>query len=197
MDLQQELRRLKSIEGKVRGEKFRTHAEFIEKREGKEGLEKVEGRLAELGTPLKFEKVGSLQWYPVFYHPLILLVAQEIFRWTDEDICEMGETAAKVSFIGRIMIKYFLSPEKFLEDIAPDYWKKYYQMGIFETEKVSENKFLIRIKEYDLHPLVCLYNRGYFGTVINYIAKDKQSFIEETRCVHKGDSFHEFVAEWK
>ncbi|GEM_PF-3999725 len=40
-DLKKEAERLLSLEGNVRGEALRTHAEYVKKKEGEEGLEKV------------------------------------------------------------------------------------------------------------------------------------------------------------
>ncbi len=195
--LKEELEKLKEVEGSVRGEKLRTHAEYIERKEGEEGLEKVEETLKEMGYPLKLKEVKALEWYPVYLHPMVLLCAYHLFDWKEEDVYNMGASAARLSFIGKVMIKYFFSVEKFMSETAPEYWRKYYEVGEFNAFKIGEkDEYLIRIENYSLHPLVCVYNKGYFLTVISYFTKEKKVSIKEVKCTHKQDSYHEYLVSF-
>jgi predicted hydrocarbon binding protein len=198
-ELIKEIEELKKKKGEVRGEKFRTHAHYIQGKEGVKGLKSLEKELQSLGISLEFNKVRSLDWYPAFMHPAILLVAQNLFNWSDKEIVEMGQSAAKVSFIGRVLIKYFVSLEKFVNEIAPEYWQKYYNFGELKVSSINKDEgFLVEIKDYVLHPIACTYNSGYFGVVTSYLTKRKTPpVIKETKCIHRGDSFHEFLIEWK
>ena len=191
------LEELKKKTGEVRGEKFRTHAEYIIRKKGVKGLKDLEKKVNELGFDFKFKEIKPLNWYPAFMHPVILLVAKDLFSWDDEEIIEMGRSAAKISFIGQVLIKYFVSLEKFLNEIAPEYWQRYYNFGDFKVSRINEeDKFLVEIRNYDLHPITCLYNSGYFEVVTNYLVKSKKlPFIEETKCIHRGDDCHEFIIE--
>jgi predicted hydrocarbon binding protein len=198
-ELRKVIGELGKSEGEVRGEKFRTHASYIKEKQGVKGLLALEKELENLGISLKLEDSKSLSWYPAFLHPAILLVAQNLFDWDDKEIFEMGRSAARVSFIGRVLIKYFVSLDKFLNEIAPGYWQKYYNFGELKVSQTeNQDKFIVEIKDYDLHPIACVYNSGYFSVVTSYLIKKKGVFsVKETKCVHKGDSCHQFIIEWQ
>ena len=108
----EELDKIMQIKGNVRGAIFQTHAVYIRLKKGDEGVKMVEEKLKELGHPLKFEEVKPLDWYPEAISILIMVVIKEIFNWTDKDIFEMGNMAPKSSFIVRLVIKHFLTPQK-------------------------------------------------------------------------------------
>ncbi|PIS38801.1 MAG: hypothetical protein COT34_01730 [Candidatus Nealsonbacteria bacterium CG08_land_8_20_14_0_20_43_11] len=98
----------------------------------------------------------------------------------------------------KVYIKYFLSLQKTFNAV-PQYWKKFETCGELELYKLNEKeKYLVmRLKNYDIHPIMCPYLGGYFlGLAQNIIRSDKIT-IEETACIYKGGAYHEYTIRWQ
>ncbi len=198
MNILEEIKELEKKKGMVRGEKFRTHASFITLKSGEEGLNKVEKELKNSGHPMQLSKASTFKWYPAFIHPAILIILKKHLQWSDEDIFEMGTSSSKLSFINRVLVRYMISAEKvFLK--APQVWRSYYDTGDLSLVSLNEKeKYLtVRLLNFDMHPLVCLYNAGYMLQTIRHGIKGTNIKIEEVKCTHKGDDFHEYYATWE
>ncbi len=197
-NLKKEADELMGIKGNVKGVVFQTHAAYIRHREGENGLMAVEKKMEELGYPVKFNEVKPFKWYSEAHTILVILVAKDIFGWDDSDIFDMGNSAPKYSFIVKLLMRYFLSPKKTLE-MSPRYWKKHYDFGELEIGEYNEKeKYMsVRVKGYKAHPIVCIFHKGYFLRLVQYVVKSKNITMEETRCVFKGDPYHEYVGKWE
>jgi len=114
------------------------------------------------------------------------------------DIFEMGNSAPKYSFIVKLLMKFFLSPLRSFKE-GPNYWKKHYDFGILDTHELNEKEkyLVIRLKEYKFHPIICIYFQGYFQRIAQYVIKSEKFTTEETKCMHRGDLYHEFVVHWQ
>jgi len=197
--IEESLERMKSIQGNVRGEVLRTHAAYIRYREGEEGVRKVEERLSSLGYPVKLEDARNDQWYPEFQSVLTILIAREIFNWTEEDILHMGESAPKQSFIIKMFIKYFVSVQEVF-DRASQYWEKHFDFGALEKGELNEEEgyIKVRIKGYRFHPLICgPYFIGYLQSVARLSMKAKEVRAEKMACTFQGDSYDEYRISWE
>ena len=197
-NLKEEADELMKIEGNVKGVVFRTHASYIRDKEGEKGLRLVEEKMKELGYPVKFSEVEPFRWYRESQTILVILVAKEIFHWRDSDVFDMGNAAPKYSLIVKLLMKYFLSPKTTLRE-SPKYWMKHYDFGMLEVHEYNEKekRMSVRIKEYKTHPIVCIFHKGYFLHIAQYVIKSQKIGIEETKCVYRGDPFHEYTVTWK
>jgi len=193
----QEAEKIMKIEGNIRGEGILTDVEYAREREGEEGVKKVEKRLAELGYPIKFKEIQSLDWYPQGLDILKILVMKEVFNWTDKDIFEMGTFGPRVSFLVRMLIKYFISAKKSFGE-SPNYWKQHFDFGELEAHEFNEKKkhIVFRVKNYKTHPVMCIILAGYFLQMSKYVLKSKEVTIKETKCIFKGDPYHEYIVNW-
>jgi len=192
-----EIENLMQIKGNVRGGVIQANIAFIREMAGVEKLKAIEGKIAGLGYPFDFSKINIGEWYPEALSVLIILVAKDLFNWTEKDIFEMGNSAPKYSFISKIVMRYFLSLEKIIKEI-PNYWKNHFDFGELESYKFSEEeKYLIlHEKGYKFHPLLCIYHSGYFLRIAQFAIKGKEITIEETKCIFKGDHYHEYIIKW-
>jgi hypothetical protein len=190
--------KLMEIKGNVRGEAIRVTATFIQKKEGEKGLKDVEGKMAELGYPLNFNKIKPERWYPESLSVLVILVAKDLFDWSEKDIFELGNSAPKYSFIAKMLIRYFSSYKRFLKEV-PKYWRKHFDFGELEVSEFNEEKryLVLREKGYKFHPLLCVYHAGYYLRIAQYVIKSEKITIEETKCIFKGDPYHEYTIRWK
>jgi len=80
---QDNLEKIKKMEGEIIGSSLKTDREFIIEKQGMEGLIKVETEMKKLGYPLKYEDIDKYKWYPAQQDFLSLLLAQKIFNWDD------------------------------------------------------------------------------------------------------------------
>ena len=193
-----EIRQLMATEGNVKGEIIRVSLEYIKSKKGPEGLKQVEDRLAELGYPLYLKEIKTFHSYKEANAVLVYVVCRDVFGWNEKEIQLMGEATAKTSFIVRTLLKYFVSIDRILKE-TPNFWAKHHDFGEMEPVEANEEKkyMVIRVKGYQFHPLACAYHRGYFLTVAKLSIKGKNITIEETKCGHRGDKYHEYKITWE
>jgi len=194
----QEINKLKSFPGRVRGQVFLTDIGYIREKKGEEGVKLLKNKIKEWGVPLDYDKVKPLDWYPVGFRAISLLAIKEIFGWGEKEIFELGNNAPKFSFIVKLLMKYFLSPKKsFLE--CPRYWTRHYDIGTLEAYEFNEKKkyLLLRLKDFKVHPIFCPLFRGYFLRIAQYVLRSEKVTIKETKCMFKGDPYHEFLIKCK
>ena len=188
--------RLMSLQGKVRGEKFRTHAAYILLKKGDHGLKAIEKKMEEIGYPFKFQEVLSLEWYPIGYSPLVMIIAKSLFNWTDKDIFDMGYSAPKHSFLFKMALRWAVSIQRMIEE-SPGYWRKHYDFGEIEAVDIDIDKkqIVARISGFKIDPIMCPYLRGYILRMLQYVIKE-EARIEESKSVHKGDDYEEYIIKW-
>ncbi len=195
----EEIRKVLKIKGMVRGVVFRTDARYVLETKGEEGMKMVEAEIQKAGQPISYGSgVKATKWYPLSWRILSLLTIQEVFHWGEKEIFEMGEAAPKYSFIIKTLLRYFVSLEKtFIE--SAKYWEEHYSVGKLEAPEIDVRgrHLVLQLKGFEGHPVLCLYLRGYFKTVALLAIRTKSMTIKETKCVFKGDSYHEFIIDWK
>jgi len=191
------IEKIMQIPGNVRGGIIQAELDFIQKKEGEEGLEAVKKRMAELGYPIDIKKIRVGNWYPEALSVSIILVTRDLFNWREKDIFDLGYYIPTSSFISKILMKYFLSLKRFLDEV-PRYWQKHFDFGQLEFHEFSEEKqyIILREKGYKFHPLMCVYHQGYYRRVAEFVIKSPQITIEETKCMFRGAPYHEYVIRW-
>ncbi len=192
-------KKLMEIKGEARGVTFKTDTEYILKEKGEEGLKKVEEELEKLSYPIKYKEIKTMEFYPVGLRALSLIVAKKVFNFDDEKIKEMGFFATKKSLIIKLFIRYFLSVQRVVFKEAPKMWGKHFTVGELVPVELNEEKkyAILRLKDFALHPIYCTYLGGYFCGVLQMLVKTPQLTFEETKCIFKGDEYHEYLVKWK
>lgn len=190
---------LMKIKGKVKGVTLKTDAEYILKEKGEEGLKKVEEELEKLGYPIKYKEVKTMLFYPVGLRALSLLAIKKVFDLEDEKIREMGFLATKRSLIVKLFVRYFLSVKRVFYKEAPKLWSQHFTIGELVPVELNEKKkyAILRLKNFNLHPLYCLYLGGYFCGILDLLIKTPQITFEEAKCAFKGDEYHEYLLKWR
>lgn len=194
----QKAKKIMEIKGNIRGEGILTDIKYVHYRKGEKGVKMLEERLEELGCPVELKDVRPMDWYPVWLDVLKMLIIKEIFNWTDKDIFEMGKFAAKVSFLVRMLMKYFVSPQMSFKE-SPKYWRKNFDFGKLEAHEFNEKeKYMIfRLKEFKVHPITCVNHAGYFLQMARYVLGAKEPTIKETKCMFKGAPYREYMISWR
>lgn len=194
---EEELKKIMEIPGKVRGQAFVTDIEVVKEKKGEKGGELLKEKTKELGYPIDYEKMKITGWYPIGLRAVSLLAMKRAFGWGDKEIFDLGNRAPKTAFIVKMFLKYFLT-FKMLFKASPKYWVKYYNTGKLEAHEFNEKeKYLVlRVHGIKVHPVLCPLFAGYFLRIAQY-GGIKDATTEETKCVFKGDPYHEFVIRWE
>lgn len=183
-------------EGKVIGETFNNQLKYIKGIKGEKGLDAFAEKSKELGREFDLRDVTPQDWYPVGLRPFGWLVMLRAFNWKEKELIDNGYQAPQTSFIMKILARYFVSLEDTLKR-SPKYWKKHYTVGSLVVSKLDADKkiFILQIKDFKISPFFCIYFLGYFKKVVEFGgAKNPQ--VKETKCMFKGDEYHEFVITW-
>jgi len=192
----EEISELTKIKGEVRGMALKNHEDFILKEKGEKGLAETEKAMSELGFPVNHKEIDPWEFYPVYLEAIELLVIKKLFDFEDKKFEEIGVFGSKVSFIVKLFLKYFGSV-KLMASRAPKIWEKYYTIGDLKIKELNEEKkyLIVTINDFRLHPIHCLHMKGYFSNMVRTVV-GKEITCQETKCVHKGDEFHEFILKW-
>ena len=196
--LKEEASIVMNLQGNTRGEMLRANIDYIRFREGDEGVNVVEKKLAEIGFPLTIKKFKALKWYPESLSVVIVLIAREVFFWPDKDIFDMGNSAPKSSLVVQVLMRHFLSSRRASEEV-PKYWRSNFDFGELETFGFDEEgkTFTIRVKGYKFHPVMCIYYAGYLLRIAQFIIKSPEIKIEEQKCVYNNEFCHEYIVKWQ
>lgn len=192
----QEFDELMKIKGEVRGVPLKNEAEFIAKEEGEEGLKKLEEVMANLGYPIKYREIRGMDFYPLGLLSVNLLAIKRLFNYDDEKFQAIGRFEAKLSFIIRLFLKYFVSLDKAIKEV-PKMWKRYYTVGNLTIVEYNEKEkyLIVRIEDLPFHPLYCQVNKGFGASIIQMVVGSDVT-CEEIKCAHKGEEYHEFLMKW-
>jgi len=186
---------LMDLEGETRGVGFKTEAQFIEEKQGKEAREKFEKAMADLGLP--YSDIKALNFYPLGWLGVALVVMSNLFGFKEEDFEEMGRFEAKSSLVIKLFMKYFVSLERVKKE-AGRMWREYYTVGTLEVPELDQEKkhIMIQVKDFKLHPFLCHVLQGYFVSIVKMIVNSEVESTEQ-ECVHQGDRLHLFLIKWK
>jgi len=195
----EELSRIMGLRGQVRGVVLKTDEAYVLKEKGEDGVKLVEGRLIELGHPIKYSEIRTMDFYPVSLRILSLAVIREVFKFTDKDIEAMGNFATKKSLIIKLFMKYFLSLKRVVMQEAPEMWKKHWTIGKLVPMEVNEKEkyATLRLEDFKLHPMYCVYLKGYFTGILQMIVRSPRIDAQETKCAFKNDEYHEYTVRWQ
>lgn len=199
--IKKEIKESMEAPGKIKGASFRGDLEYILGKKGKEGLKAVEKETERLGHLIEYEKIKETDWYPVGLRVVSFAAIMNVFNWGKKELAEIAETAPKVSFVVRLFMKYFISPEQVFRKAASRMWNRYYNVGFLEATDFKRTKkdgyAILRIKDFKLHPLYCFFLGHFFIGVFKLSEpRFKEIAFEETKCMFKGDDYHEYLIKW-
>ena len=193
------IQKLMEIKGRINGVPFKTDMEFVLKEKGEEGLKKLEEELKRMKHPIEYKKSRTTEFYPAGLRVLSLLTIKKIFDFDDKKIEDMGFFAVKVSFFAKLLIKYYISPEKVFFKKAPGLWRKQATEGELVPVEFDKKRkqAIVRLKNINLHPLYCRYLQGYISGILKMLIVTEKITCRETKCSFKGDEYHEYLIKWE
>ncbi len=187
---------LMKIKGETRGLAIKDDFEYILQGRGKDGLKELEDKMEELGYPIKYQEIKAMNFYPSGLEPIVMLAIKELFDFNREEFVKLGKFSAKIPLIIRLFMKYLGSLDIIVKS-SPRMWRTYYTEGNLKViDYNKKEKYLIaRLENFALHPLYCIGLEGYFIATISMVVETPIT-CQETKCVHRGDEYHEFLVKW-
>ncbi|MEI6597059.1 MAG: hypothetical protein WCL13_02505 [bacterium] len=191
-----EFEEIKKAPGEMRGNGPKTIGDYILRKEGESGLQKVEEILKVLGYPIEYRKIKQMDYYPMWLAGVTLLIAKRLFDFSNEDFRKMGEMDVKFTPIKKFFVKYFVSLKKAYE-AAPKIFSQYYTEGKLEMMEFNEKerRAILKVSDFGLNEYHCQYIIGYLSASAGMAGKYPIT-CEETKCTFRGDEYHEFTIKW-
>jgi len=192
----QEVQEFMKLEGETRGVNLKIHLKGILEEKGEKLVKEIEDKMAELGCPVKYKELRSMDFYPIGVGVTLMLVIGAIQNLTDEEF-EIGAASfLRFSPIEKIFMKYFSSLDLIAKQ-APGMWRKHYTIGDLEAADSNEKEryTVLRLKNFKIHPIYCTVLKGYFAKVMELVTKSPVT-VKENKCMFRGDEYHEFLIKW-
>ncbi|MFQ6084546.1 MAG: hypothetical protein ACE5WD_14500 [Candidatus Aminicenantia bacterium] len=191
-----EFNELMKIKGEAWGMGMKQFVGYIVAEHGEEGLKKLEDTMAELGYPVKYREIGMADYYPLKLLAVSLPVIKRLFNYDDKKLQEFGKSQIKFPLIIRLIVRYFLSVERFSKEF-PRLWRKGFTVGDIEIAELDKEKkyMIVRLKNFRIHPTHCPIFKGNLSMIVQ-IMVGSETTCEETKCLHRGDEYHEFLVKW-
>ena len=105
----------------------------------------------------------------------------------------------KASWIIKLFMQYFFSVEKMIEQ-SQKTWSKYFTVGRVKVESFDKEKkyIILKIEDFDLHPIYCHCLKGVFLELIRMAIKPKKISCQETNCSFGNGKkkSHYFLIKW-
>ncbi len=193
----EQLEKLKNMEGSIRGVALKTDEHFIVKNGDEETMKRVQNKAKEMGADISYEEIDKMAFYPFSWRVISLLAVSQEFSLDEEGIKKIGEMAPRASFLIKFFAKHFMSVERTLSKVS-QIWSKHYTVGTMEALRVDEQQkeAVFRLHDFNAHPILCAYLIGYLSSVVSMVIGEK-AVGKEVKCSLQGDDFHEFYITWK
>lgn len=185
------------IKGETRGFTLKQDAKWVLGRMGGKGLLKLEKKTEEMGCPIRYKDIKSMDFYPVGMIGVSLLAIKDLFNLEKEDIKKLCSYNPRGSLIIKFLMESFFTIEEMVKK-APAMWKRYMTEGEVEIVSHDDKKKRIvgRIKNFDLDPSLCVCLEGYFENLVGMVTGNPDVSCKEVKCTFKGDPYHEYVVDY-
>jgi len=81
----------------------------------KEGLKKLEKAMSDIGCPIEYKKTRPMNFYPLKFLYITMVVVKNLFNYGDEKFREAGKFASRIPLVLRLYLKYFGSLDKLIK----------------------------------------------------------------------------------
>ncbi len=195
-DLQEIADDIVSRPGQTKGITFQTAYEYINRRKGEEGVKKIEEKMRELGYDFSFSDIDNYSWYSEGKSVLVIYLTRPVFGWGDDDIHDMGYSAASISRILKVAMSFVSLQRTF--NHAQKIWSKHYDFGNIEVIKLDKENKEAKAKLHDYHfPYMSDYFCGYFSKLVELLTGASEVKAAHQPCESEdGKPCDEFTIVW-
>jgi len=198
MLIEETIESLKQIEGSVKAVALQTDKIYIEIQKIENGVSLVEAEIEKMGFHFRYNTlISPTDLVPLSVRIASLYAIKKVFHLDDEQILEMGRLATKSSFFTKLTLRYLVSLKKMAKEI-PRHWQRHYTVGSMDPGELHDEErfFIVRLKDFNTHTIFCTYLSGYIIGVVELIGNYTNLTVQETKCQHRGDEYHEFRVTW-
>jgi predicted hydrocarbon binding protein len=198
MMIDETLLSIQEIPGFVKAVALQTDKVFIEMQEKENGIVLVEKELEQMGFPLQYDSfLSPSTLVPLSKRIASLIAIRNVFCLNDEQIRQMGSLAIRSSFLTKLTLRYLISLSKMAKEL-PRHWQRHYTVGRMDAGELHEDQcyFIICLRDFKAHPIFCTYLSGYIIGGVEMIGNYPNLTIQEIKCQHRGDEYHEFKISW-
>lgn len=196
IDLIKEIKEQKKLTGQERGVDIKYLVKSVKERWGDEGYNRVIQELEKNGYKMPdVSKYDDMEWIPWHVVNIFFLGMIKVFNLQEDEIVDIARgVATSPSPIVKLYVKYFANPEKTIKYAAKRF-RTYYSQGEMALESIDKEhkEIVLRIKDIKRHPYACIWDVGSIGRALEIATGWKIINQTETKCMFKGDPYHEFV----
>lgn len=187
---------LKQAKGEIRGSCLKSDWDYFYLKKGKGRIKEFEKRMAELGCPLEYKKIKPMNFYPIGLDVVSVLVIKELLSLDDKEMEDFGASVVNFSLLLKLFMRYFGSLALIAEQV-PKMWKRHFTVGELQMTEFDEKEryLVLTLRKFKVHPIYCIIFRGYFSKITEMITR-VPPVCQETKCLFKGDEYHEFLLKW-
>jgi len=179
----------------VNGREFLGLIKHIKENGGPEFLQEVLEEAGEVTKRIFSKRVLALGWYPYQGYVDLIKAIDRKMGTGDLAYCwKLGEIAANLD-LGSFLNVYKISggPEELIRAgslVWPGYYRNAGQMQVVSSQ--PENT-IIRIGDFpEMDPAHCKLMEGWITTAVIIMGAKLISEVKESKCMSKGDPYHEF-----
>lgn len=182
------------MEGKCKGAIYKGNIEYVTKKYGKQGLQKLMDDMKKHGYRLDLESMKDGLWYTLDARMQFLRSTAELFELDDEQLIELGRSGFKKSAIAQLYLKIAGSPKKMFE-MGPGIWKHNYDVGTLGSEYNGDTGSYFRVVDFDAPPIFFRYLIGYYLAAFEQVGVSNVS-VEYNEVEKDGKPCHEYHIQW-
>lgn len=193
-----EIEKVMKLKGHINGMGFLEDKKIILEKLGEEAVRKMEKNISEAsGEDFSYSKFKSFTMYPLYFSVLTTLSLKYDFGFSNKELKEFGENGAKVSLLVKLFLRNFVSLKQVSEQ-AERIWRKYFDVGKLTVENFDEKErhMVIKITEFDIHPIYCIQIEGVIHQLLSYIIRSGNLKVEEVECTFRDGKSHKFKITW-
>ena len=182
------------MEGKCKGAIFRGNIEYVTRKFGKLGLQRLMNDMVAQGHKLDLSNIKDGFWYPLDARMQFLRSTVKIFELKDDQMIELGRSGFKKSSIAQFYLKIAGTPKKIFE-MGPNIWTHNYDVGVLESEYNGNTGSYFRVLDFDAPPIFFRYMIGYYLAAFEKVGADNV-IIEYGEIKKDGKPCHEYLVKW-
>ena len=184
-----------SMKGNCKGAIFQGNIEYVLKKHGKFGLQKVMDEMKANGHRLDLDNLKGGHWYPLDARMLFLEVTSKLFELDNNELTILGRSGFKQSSVAQFDIMLANSPKKIFS-IGPDVWKHNYDVGYLEVEYNGPSGSYFRVFDFDAPEIFFVYLIGYYAEALETVGGYKP-LITHKKAEKDGKKCIEYLVKWR
>ncbi|MBD3208734.1 MAG: hypothetical protein GF370_04775 [Candidatus Nealsonbacteria bacterium] len=171
-------------------------ADFILKKKGEQGLEKIEKAMKELGHPINYKEIKPMAFYSMGFAFVTLILSKKILGFEDKEFQKMGKLDAQTGPVRRLFMRFLVSLDMALEEV-PSMWRRYHTEGNLRFVKVDKEQgtLVLRLEDFPTIDSHLQYLIGYFSAILQMIVGSETS-CEVRECDNQEKECYKFLLKW-